>query len=613
MTRSMLLSGLMAALLFHGCARPEPPPRRDHHSFSNPGEISIRHIDLNLRVDFALSQLSGSARLHLLRHTDTDTLILDTRGLQITQILLNDAEPAAYKMTDDVPGFGQALRIRVFNHSRTVTIHYATGKDAAALQWLTAEQTAGKSHPFLFTQSQAILARTWVPCQDSPGARFTYSATIQCPSDLMAVMSATNDTVLSPDGRYRFEMRQSIPSYLLALAVGDFRFRSLGPRTGIYAEPETLDKAAWEFADIERMLEAAERLLGPYRWERYDVIVLPPSFPFGGMENPRLTFATPTIIAGDKSLVALIAHEMAHSWSGNLVTNAVWNDIWLNEGLTTYFERRIVEEVYGQDYAEMEAMIARQLIDEELAEIGANSELSGLYQHIDSLQPEDASEIVYEKGSFLCRLIEERAGRARWDAFIKQYFNDYAFRPITTKEFLRYFDRYLVRGDTSLASQLDMDAWIFGRGIPANCPVPHSAGFAKVDTEIGRWKSGTPPSQLATSGLNSQQWIHFLRNISSVLTHAQMEQLDRVFGFSRSGNSEVLFVWLQHVIRSRYTPAYPALEKFLIEIGRRKFVKPLYTAMAEDASTKELARLIYQKARPGYHPITYMTVDELLK
>src|SRR4051794_5824957 len=368
---------------------------RDIHSFSRPDEASIKHLALDLTVDFDRQQLSGTARLDL-DNRGARELVLDTNGLTVAKVTA-DGAPAAFTLGDPVKYLGQALTIGITAETKSVSIDYTTSPDAAAVQWLSPEQTAGGKHPFLFTQSQAILARTWVPCQDSPGVRMTYEATVRVPRGLLAVMSAENPTETSADGVYRFRMPQPIPSYLLALSVGDLAFRPLGRNSGVYAEKPVVEAAAYELADTQKMIDAAEQLYGPYRWGQYDILVLPPSFPFGGMENPRLTFATPTILAGDRSLVSLVAHELAHSWSGNLVTNATWNDFWLNEGFTVYFERRIMEAVYGRDYSEMLARLGMQDLEQVVEELGPASRDTHLLLDLTGRDPDDAAnKLAYE-------------------------------------------------------------------------------------------------------------------------------------------------------------------------------------------------------------------------
>ena len=586
----------------------------DPHSFAKPDEAVVRHIDLDLKVDFGAKQLSGTAALEIENRAGVSEIYLDSRGLQIEKVTLGtNGEETTFRLGDEVDFLGQPLIIAIEPSTKIVKIEYSTSPDAAALQWLDPEQTAGGKAPFLFTQSQAILARTWIPCQDSPGIRITYSATIRTEPNLMAVMSAENGVEKTPDGVYHFEMPQPIPSYLLALAVGDLAFRPLGARSGVYAEPSVVDKAAYEFEDTEKMIAAAEKLYGPYRWGRYDIIVLPPSFPFGGMENPRLTFATPTVLAGDKSLVALIAHELAHSWSGNLVTNANWDDFWLNEGFTTYFEHRIMEELYGKAYADMLAVLSFQDLEKELHELGPESSKTHLHLNLAGRDPDEGmTAIAYDKGYYLLRTIEATVGRDKWDSFLLGYFDKFAFQWMTTEGFVKYLRKELLKGDRSLEDKLQLDAWIYAPGIPDNVARAHSDAFTKVEAQRDQWLADTPAAKLDTAGWTTHHWLHFLRGLPEKLDKKQMTDLDRAFGLSKTGNSEILSACLLHVIDSQYEPGYPALERFLTSQGRRKFLKPLYAKMAENPAMQEMAKLIYGKARPTYHAISTRTIDEIL-
>jgi aminopeptidase N len=444
--------------------------------------------------------------------------------------------------------------------------------------------------------------------------RITYGATVRVPADLMAVMSATNPTAKSADGVYRFAMSNPIPSYLLALSVGDLEFRSLGARAGVYAEPSVVEKAAWELADTEKMIVAAEALYGPYRWERYDVLVLPPSFPFGGMENPRLTFATPTILAGDRSLVQLVAHELAHSWSGNLVTNATWDDFWLNEGFTSYFENRIMEAVYGREYSEMLAVLAKKELEEFIAGAGADTRSTWLVADSAGKDPDDAvGPIAYEKGFFFLRALEEAAGRPAWDAFLRSYFDGHAFQSMTTTKFLEILDRELLAKDATIATKVDVKAWVYGPGLPAGAPTPSTPAFDKVDAELARFLAGTKAEELVTTGWVTQQWQRLLRGLPEKPTPEQLADLDAAFAFTKSGNSEVAFDWYMKAIAAGYEPAYPQIEKFLKSVGRRKFIAPLYRAMAATPEGMARAKKIYAEARPGYHSVARGTIDGIVK
>lgn len=596
--------------------KPAPPAiEPDVHSFARPDEAAVKHLDLDIAVDFNKKSIRGKASLQIENKTGTSQLVLDIRDMDIEKVTIGDGEePTQYAIGAMEPHMGQPLMITIRPKTTVVHVYYATRPEAAAVQWLSPAQTAGKQKPFLFTQSQAILARSWVPCQDHLGIRMTYSARVTVPVGMMALMSAENPTTMNPDGVYTFRMPQPIPAYLLALAVGDVEFRSLGERSGVYAEPSVVEKAVYEFADTEKMIEAAEGIYGAYRWGRYDILVLPPSFPFGGMENPRLTFATPTILAGDRSLVALIAHELAHSWSGNLVTNATWGDFWLNEGFTTYFERRIVEALYGADYTRMQALLGYQDLQATLDELGRTSAMTKLHQNLKGMDPDEAmTDIAYEKGAAFLTLLEQTVGREKWDAFLKTYFDTFAFTTMTTPRFVAYMRENLIKGDQELERALKIDEWVEGVGLPDNCPVPVSAAFRNVEEQAKQWLAGSDAHRLATSGWTTHEWLHFVRSLPKTLTRQQMAALDAAFGFTQSGNAEIQAEWFMHVIRNNYEPAYPALERFLLNVGRRKFLKPLYTAMAATPEGMIRARTIYAKARPGYHPVSVKTIDDIVK
>ncbi|MBM3803481.1 MAG: M1 family metallopeptidase [Acidimicrobiia bacterium] len=628
MNHSMPLILLLSAGLLAACAlpsqqsQPEPPKSqsliasgKDPHSYSNPEQIKVRHLDLDLRVSFESKTLEGRATLVLDRAPGSDTapLVLDTHDLKIARVESAEGSgtfrSSPFKLGAPDKILGAPLEISLFGKADRVRIFYSTSPAAAALQWLSPAQTAGKRHPFLFSQSQAIYARTWIPLQDTPSVRLTYTAAVRVPRELRALMSAENDPQQPRSSTYHFRMTQPIPSYLIAFAVGDLDFRPLGKRTGVYAEPVIADRAAKEFEDTEQMLAATEALYGPYRWGRYDLLVLPPSFPYGGMENPRLTFATPTIIAGDKSLVSLVAHELAHSWSGNLVTNATWSDFWLNEGFTTYVTHRIIEAVYGPQRSAMEQVLDRQ----ELLGLMKTLPAADQILHIDlaGRNPEEGvTEVPYVKGALFLRHLEQAVGRARFDAFVQGYFDHFAFQSIRTADFANYLQQHLAGLHST---PVPVDEWIYQPGIPTSAPQPVSDALAAVEKQAEQWFSGQlPASQIETSGWSYHEWQHFLRSLQSPLSAARMAQLDAAFHFSQSGNAEILQQWLLMAIRNDYAPANAKLEEFLVGVGRRKFLKPLYSELAKTPIGRKRAQSIYRKARPGYHPIAVATIDAIL-
>jgi aminopeptidase N len=588
----------------------------DPHSFEKPNELIVKHLNLHLVCDFIKKTLHGYADWTFERKSESDTLVLDTRDLLITKVQLDgDTSSVAFTLDAPDPILGSALRIRLKPETQTVRVYYSTLPDAPALQWLSPAQTAGGKSPFLFTQSQAILARTWIPVQDSPGIRFTYEATVQVPTGMLALMSARNPEKKSADGIYHFQQVRPVPAYLMALAAGDIEFAKLSDRTGVYAEPITLETARRELEDMPKMLTAAEKLYGPYEWGKYDVLILPPSFPFGGMENPCLTFATPTILAGDKSLTSLIAHELAHSWSGNLVTNKTWNDFWLNEGFTVYFERRIMEDLYGKSYSDM------------LAELGFN-DLTGsleamkkdghwddtkLKLNLNGRDPDDGmNDIAYEKGYlFLCR-IEQITGREKFDKFLNDYFAHFAFKGADTEEFLKYLHSNLILEGSAEDKELNANQWIYQPGIPINIKPVISKRFEAVRKVAAEFSASKNVEIIHPEGWSSNEWQCFLRSLSDSIGASGMALLDHSFHFTERRNSEEAFLWYMLAIRNNYATAWPAMEKFLLTVGRRKFVAPLYREMQHTDWGKSMAREIYSRARPGYHSVTTGTVDAII-
>jgi len=576
----------------------------DYHSFANPNEVRVTHLSLNLTANFETKQLVGDVTLDVERaKPGNNTLVLDTRALNIQSVSV-EGESVPFEMGQTDPDLGTPLTITLPSAASSVTVAYSTSPEASGVQWLTPAQTAGKQHPFLFTQAQAVHARSFIPLQDSPQVRVTYDATIKTPEALLAVMSASNDPTTERDGEYEFTMPQPIPSYLIALAIGDLEFKAMGERTGVYAEPALLESAAKEFEDTEAMLEVTEETYGPYQWDRYDLLILPPSFPFGGMENPRLSFITPTVIAGDKSLVSLIAHELAHSWSGNTVTNATWRDLWLNEGFTTYLTYRIMEMIYGHDRFKKEAVLGYQDLENDVAALEQNDEILAI--DLRGRNPDDVfSNIPYEKGALFLREIEQKIGRENFDTFLMQYFKDFAFKSITTDTFIAYLDDTLLQQYPDKLDANRIHAWIFEPGIPEGAPQPESDAFTKIDDTRNAWLSGdVKAADIETAQWTVHEWLYFLNNMPDSLTKAQLSELDSAFSLTSTKNNEIAHSWLMIAVENNYQPAFDRLYSYLVSIGRNKLVKPLYRELSKTPEGKAFAKRAFEEAKPGYHPLT---------
>lgn len=592
----------------------------DPSSYANVSAFVTTHLLLDLTANFDARTLSGTASLTFERRDPAATeLVLDTRDLTIHKAEAGIGSgpwvETTFRLDPATPAFGSALRIAMPPGADRARVTYATSPGAKGLQWLTPAQTAGKKHPFLFSQAEAIQARSFIPLQDLPGVRFGYDATIHTPGDLVAVMAAEMVPGPAGSGVYLFHMPLRIPSYLIALAIGDLAFKPMSNRTGVWAEPSVVEAAAREFDDTEQMIRTTEQLYGPYRWGRYDLLVLPPSFPFGGMENPRLTFATPTVIAGDKSLVSLVAHELAHSWSGNLVTNATWTDFWLNEGFTTYLERRIIEAVYGRPRAQMEAMIGVKDLVDDRKTLDVPRDRS-LLPDLTGRDPDDAySSVPYEQGALFLSFLEAKFGRVAFDAFLRQWFDGHAFNSATTAEFVAFLDTHLLATKPGTVTDAQIQEWLHTETVPAFAVLPQSDAFVKVEQARDAWLAGGPIDALAktASPWSTQEWIHFIDALPRKIEATKLTALDRQFGLTTSHNAEIAHVWFRLAIANHYTAAYGAMEQYMMHIGRRKLILPLYRDLAATPEGLALAKKIYAAARDGYHPLAQAAIDQVLE
>jgi leukotriene-A4 hydrolase len=588
-------------------------PKRDPHSYFDDGQPLAKRLRLALSVDFASHRVHGRATLEL-AVPSAGTLDLDTKGLTIDSVFTENGAAVPWALEAEEAVLGRRLRLALPAGTRAVTIMYETSPDAIGLQWLTPAQTGGKRHPFLFSQFQPIHARTVVPLQDSPRARLTYHAEITVPESLSAVMSAGPAGVRpgpTPATRtFAFEMPQPIPPYLLALAVGELESRELSPRARVWAEPAIVDAAAWEFAGIGDMLAKAESLFGPYEWDRYDMLVLPPSFPYGGMENPRMTFLTPTLLAGDRSLVDVVAHELAHSWTGNLVTNADMDHFWLNEGFTVWAERRIQEAIHGPETSVLDWSIGQTALDQAVARFGPTSPLTKLRTDLEGIDPDDAfSSIPYEKGARFLTLLERRVGRAAFDSFVRHYISAFRFTSITSEEFLAFLEERL----PGAAVSVDARSWLYDAGVPANAPVFHSPALAALTALAEAWEVGARPSPEQIGGWSASELLVYLQHLPRSLDAASCAWLDETLRLTERGNYEIAVEWLTIAGASDYEPAFARIREVLTQMGRMKYLRPLYGALGHHPRTRALARDVFERAREGYHSLSRRVVESVME
>lgn len=611
----------------------------DDHSYSNIKEIRTTHLDLELEVNFSNKTIYGIAR-HTMKNFGSDTAIFDIKGLQIQKITtgkINQEREADFVIgnMDKDSILGQPLLVSVNPKTTQINIYYQTTKDSEALDWLDSNLTSSKKYPFLYTQGQAILTRTWIPTQDSPSNKITYAAKVKVPVDLMAVMSAKNQKIKNAEGIYNFKMTKAIPSYLIALAVGDLKYHAFSKNTGVYCEPELMSASKDEFVDLPKMFNAAERLYGSYQWGQYDLLVLPYSFPFGGMENPMLTFVNPTIITGDRSLVSVIAHELAHSWSGNLVTNQTWNDFWLNEGFTVYFENRIMEKLYGKEIADIHSIVEFQELESEIDQIRKSKfpNDSKLALNLENRNPDEGmTGVAYTKGAFFLKTLEAKSGRKQMDEFLRKYFQHFAFKTINSKTFISYLEsQLLVKNNIKFNTK----EWIYNKGLPENCLKLKSPRLENMTEMAEKTNAGevlfAPKitykyfkrkgkrlrkiivTKIERKDFIVQEWQTFIRALNPSIGKRKMKELDQLLGFSTCGNAEIMNEWFVLAIKNNYTEIRPEIAAFLTKIGRRKYLVPIYQALARKPGNRLWAKQIFQEAGGNYHFVSRNTIEKIIE
>ena len=635
MTRHCALGLLLAGSAYASTDDLEPiQSGLDYHSFANIEQFRVTRLELDLRVDSDARVLRGVVGLFVKRLDPGATqLILDTRDLNVTEVAekaqgvlgaMSKTETTwvgrPYHFERKDPILGQALVIELPPSKKPtefIRIEYETSPTAPGLQWVAAKDTAGRRQPFLFTQSEPIGTRSWIPLQDTPQVRLTYTATVHTSSDVLAVMSAKSVLTATGgpakrSGEYAFVTPEAVPSCSIALAVGDLAYKATGSRTGVYADKSVIKAAADEFADTESMIAAAEKLLGPYRWERYDIVVMPPSFPTGGKENPRLSFVSSTVIAGDKSLVSVIAHEIAHSWSGSLVTNATWRDSWLNEGFSGYLESRIMNSVYGEGREMTERVIGLETLRDDLATRSPKEQWLAI--DLRDRDPEQAfSSVADQKGRLFLTYLDAKFGRERFDGFLHGYFDHFSAKSVTSEQFVAYLQENLLDRFPGIVTRDRVIAWVFGPGIPPDAVLPSTDAFAGVDAARTAWAGGKiAAKKLESRAWVAPQWMYFLDGMPAGLSTAQVTELDRSFGFARSANAEVVQHWLLLALRHQYQPSFVRLEEYLKTIGRRKLIVPLYRELMKTPAGATQARRVYALARPHYHPPTTAAIDAIV-
>jgi leukotriene-A4 hydrolase len=581
----------------------------DPHSYMDLSQGKIRHIDLRIDINFP------AQRLHILATYDLEkpvsgSLFLDSRDIQVERVF-NHGGDIPWKIDEHDSIMGQRLHLQDLDNVSDFSVQLTTSSQASALQWMTPQQTAGGRTAFLYSQCYPVHARSLFPCQDSPSVRFTYQVEMHLPNPVTAVMAAENLGARDEKGERicTFRMPQPVPAYLFAFAAGNLVFREIGPRTGVYAEPELIESAAWEFAENEHKLAEAEKLLGPYLWDRYDVLIMPPSFPYGGMENPRLTFLSPSVISGDRSRTFVISHELAHAWTGNLITNATWEDFWLNEGWTTYAESRITEAIEGSDSAQLTLHEGRMLMLEDMERLGMDSQKTRLKYSLQGLDPDEVfSSIPYVKGYFFVAALEQAVGRLSFDQFMQKYIATYPFASLTTEEFISFLENEL----PAAANQVDIHEWLYQPGFPADAPALTSRLSDQVERQLLAYQQGVLPTPQDVSHWKRNQVNLFLRSLNQKIPVQDCRHLESVFGLQDSRDTGLLTAFYMLAIRSGYVEVMPKVEKFARSVGSFGSIIPVFRCLAENEWTQKEARALFEKNRQYHHPITVKRIEQIL-
>jgi leukotriene-A4 hydrolase len=602
----------------------------DESSFANINDLHTKHFDLQIELDFDNSLIYGTQTIFMttkkwfVNHVDLDVRDLDIKSVTDTK---GNALPfqVVSGLNDEL---GQKLEIQIpkkwFPNSEVaLVITYVTSQDASAVSWLTKEQTAGKKLPYMYTQCESIHCRSVAPLQDTPAIKATYTIHAISPVE-MVVRASGNITHEYTDEEHRhtkFEMTIPVESYLLAFASGNLVEKQLGKRTFVITEPELMEKCVSELQDLEKAVEAAESYITPYVWGVYKVLMLPPSFPYGGMENPLMTFANSGLVTGDKSSFRLFVHELSHSWFGNLVTNENWSNFWLNEGFTVFLERKTDSILYGVDASKVAAKRGNSSMHMDIENFGETSNYTSLHPEMNGNHPDTSiSGIPYEKGFQFLYFLESQVGEEQFQSFLQSYVNQFSEHSLNVEEFIDFFTKFVNKkfdktSSKEILDNIDWDAWIYQPGKP---PV-------QVDLETQVYKTAIQVAQNFLTGQESEQdvsdWTSFDLSLRSIvliellsnyqqLSAERVQKIDQLLSVSSETNPQLKYTWLT---LSVYTGAeaspFPESESFVGSIGRYAIIVPVYRAMISQDQTQ--ARAIFEKYTPFYHPITRQVVENL--
>jgi leukotriene-A4 hydrolase len=582
----------------HPAGWPLTQPPADVFTFSKPAEVAVRHVALDLTVDFTARTLRGTARLDIENLTGTNTLVLDTDALTVNSVKVDGTTTTAWTWGTSTVN-GRPLNVPITSTTKSVTIDYVTSPGAEGLNWNTAAQSYGRKEPYLYSLNEPIEARSWIPIQDTPSHRLTYEATLHVPNHLLALMSASDNPMQRNDtGVYTFHMPYKIPAYLIALAVGRLEFHAFDERTGVYAEPELMPFAEWDLRYLPDMVDAAERVAGTFPFERHDVLLMPPTFVAGGMEHPMLNFVEPVRTAAGNFLPepwpsTLIAHELAHSWSGDSATLGNWDDVWINEGITSYLTWRIIEEMQGPERANLGWYSDRQSYSSSVG----NSVSPSTILHRSTPAPfAGFNSTGYTKGALFMKTLEDTIGRETFDVFLRRYFQIFAYRWVDHLQFLALLDEIALNARPQVKEQLKLSQWLYEPGLPSNVTAPTtSVVLDRVLDRLQRYANGTPIAQLAPQTWTESEIELFLQGLTPT---ANLAEIDAALALSTRNLPPT--TWLHLSILRHYEPGLAGVERALMAGGPNGSIVSLYNSLM-NAGYDTRAKTIFAAARKRYH------------